>query len=30
MFLTEQGYKYEILYRDDLADYDPERNGANW
>jgi len=30
MFLTEQGYKYEILYRDDLADYDPERNGAEW
>jgi DNA excision repair protein ERCC-3 len=30
MFLTEQGYKYEILYRDDLADYGPERNGATW
>lgn len=30
MFLTEQGYKYEILYRDDLADYDPERDHAIW
>jgi DNA excision repair protein ERCC-3 len=30
MFLTEQGYKYEILYRDDLADYNPELNGAEW
>lgn len=30
MFLTEQGYKYEILYRDDLPDYDPERDHAGW
>lgn len=30
MFLTEQGYKYEILYRDDLASYDPERDHAAW
>ncbi len=30
MFLTEQGYKYEILYRDDLASYDPGRDGAAW
>lgn len=30
MFLTEQGYKYEILYRDDLTDYDPERDHAVW
>jgi DNA excision repair protein ERCC-3 len=30
MFLTEQGYKYEILYRDDLAGYDPERDHAVW
>ncbi len=30
MFLTEQGYKYEILYRDDLPGYDPERDHAAW
>jgi DNA excision repair protein ERCC-3 len=30
MFLTEQGYKYEILYGDDLSTYDPRRNGAKW
>ena len=30
MFLTEQGYKYEILYRDDLPNYDPERDHAAW
>jgi DNA excision repair protein ERCC-3 len=30
MFLTEQGYKYEILYEDDLPGYDPERDAANW
>lgn len=30
MFLTEQGYKYEILYRDDLPSYDPERDHAAW
>ena len=30
MFLTEQGYKYEILYRDDLPGYDPERDHAVW
>ncbi|MEI2693320.1 MAG: DEAD/DEAH box helicase [Anaerolineae bacterium] len=30
MFLTEQGYKYEILYRDDLTDYNPERDHAAW
>lgn len=30
MFLTEQGYKYEILYREDLPDYDPERDHAAW
>ena len=30
MFLTEQGYKYEILYRDDLPNYDPERDHAVW
>ena len=30
MFLTEQGYKYEILYRADLADYNPGRDGAAW
>ena len=30
MFLTEQGYKYEILYRDDLAAYDPARDQAGW
>lgn len=30
MFLTEQGYKYEILYRADMADYDPGRDRAAW
>jgi len=30
MFLTEQGYKYEILYRDDLAAYRPEADHATW
>jgi DNA excision repair protein ERCC-3 len=30
MFLTEQGYKYEILYADDLPGYNPERDAANW
>lgn len=30
MFLTEQGYKYEILYRDDLDGYDPEQSRAQW
>ncbi len=30
MFLTEQGYKYEILYREDLPGYDPERDHAAW
>jgi DNA excision repair protein ERCC-3 len=30
MFLTEQGYKYEILYADDLAAYSPELDHATW
>jgi DNA excision repair protein ERCC-3 len=30
MFLTEQGYKYEILYRDDLEQYDPGEDRAAW
>ncbi len=30
MFLTEQGYKYEILYRADLAGYDPGQDQAGW
>ena len=30
MFLTEQGYKYEILYEDDLPNYDPSADQANW
>ncbi|MCX6030096.1 MAG: DEAD/DEAH box helicase [Chloroflexi bacterium] len=30
MFLTEQGYKYEILYEDDLPNYDPDTDRANW
>lgn len=30
MFLTEQGYKYEILYEDDLADFDPAHDEAHW
>lgn len=30
LFLTEQGYKYEILYRDDLPGYDPDRDRATW
>jgi DNA excision repair protein ERCC-3 len=30
MFLTEQGYKYEILYRDDLELYDPAQDSAGW
>jgi DNA excision repair protein ERCC-3 len=25
MFLTEQGYRYEILYENELADYQPDR-----
>jgi len=28
--LTEQGYKYEILYADDLAAYSPELDHATW
>jgi DNA excision repair protein ERCC-3 len=30
MFLTEQGYKYEILYEDDLASFDPTHDEATW
>jgi DNA excision repair protein ERCC-3 len=30
MFLTEQGYKYEILYRDDLPGYNPGEDRATW
>ncbi len=30
MFLTEQGYKYEILYRDDLPHYMPDADRATW
>jgi DNA excision repair protein ERCC-3 len=30
MFLTEQGYKYEILYEDDMAGYDPAQDEATW
>ncbi|MGQ9491364.1 MAG: helicase-associated domain-containing protein [Anaerolineae bacterium] len=30
MFLTEQGYKYEVLYRDDLPQYDPDQDRATW
>lgn len=30
MFLTEQGYKYEILYRDDLPGYMPDADRATW
>jgi DNA excision repair protein ERCC-3 len=30
MFLTEQGYKYEILYEDDLPTYDPNTDRAEW
>lgn len=30
MFLTEQGYKYEILYADDLAAYSPDQDRATW
>jgi len=30
MFLTEQGYKYEILYEDDLPTYDPAHSQAQW
>jgi hypothetical protein len=30
MFLTEQGYKYEILYEDDLARFDPAHDEATW
>lgn len=30
MFLTEQGYKYEILYRDDLPGYTPDADRATW
>ena len=25
MFLTEQGYRYRILYGHELADFEPER-----
>jgi DNA excision repair protein ERCC-3 len=28
MFLTEQGYRYEILYEDELAAYEPTRRSA--
>ena len=28
MFLTEQGYKYEILYQEDLSGYHPEHDLA--
>ena len=30
MFLTKQGYKYEILYEDDLAAYSPDQDQAGW
>jgi len=30
MFLTEQGYKYEILYEEDLAGFDPMHDEATW
>ena len=30
MFLTEQGYKYEILYEDDLTNYSPDHDRATW
>jgi superfamily II DNA or RNA helicase len=30
MFLTEQGYKYEILYEEDLPGYSPEHDLATW
>ena len=30
MFLTEQGYKYEILYEDDMTAYDPAQDQATW
>lgn len=30
MFLTEQGYKYEVLYKDDLPAYDPQHSHAHW
>ena len=30
MFLTEQGYKYEVLYKNDLAAYDPQHSHAQW
>ena len=30
MFLTEQGYKYEILYEEDLPGYGPEHDLATW
>lgn len=30
MFLTEQGYKYEILYEDDLSGFDPIQDRATW
>ncbi len=30
MFLTEQGYKYEILYEDDMQAYDPAQDQAEW
>ena len=30
MFLTEQGYKYEILYEDDMKAYDPAQDQATW
>ena len=30
MFLTEQGYKYEVLYKNDLVAYDPQHSHAQW
>ena len=30
MFLTEQGYKYEILYEEDLPGFDPAEDRATW
>ena len=30
MFLTEQGYKYEVLYKNDLPAYDPQHSHAQW
>ena len=28
LFLTEQGYQYEILYENEVADFHPPRPGA--